>query len=365
MGSLLILRPGHARLPDLTPLPDGRYRLTVYQKLPAAHYVPPAYGTLYDDTLSGEEAIRYSGLRLINVDPGNERYKPSVPAVTLIYEQLTATGRNQVGRLTIQTDDSGGQTMTANWLQFSSDPYVKPVAGTDTAPGRPDAAYSSETSVDDGILRKITTTYKVATSTLTELGSAELGVKFETGIQTTGQSDRVITRQYTITNAYAAAQLVRLIPPALTDPVFLNAHIVDQQITPINQSISTVTRVFAEVPTAYSDWDDQIIQLPGVEAGDFQLDDFPFRSAPTSEAVAVRIDRKFFLSNPIRIPKVAEFRPVDADGNRATVLTDYTTPSSSEYLAYVNGGAYLCDRCSIHRWRGDIWERRTVWFKAR
>jgi hypothetical protein len=272
--------------------------------------------------------------------------------------------RALVGDTRLITDEDGQATVEANWIQLASATYVPLTVGTDAAPGMATALFSHEIAETNQAVRRIRSFYKVATTTLTELGASELGVKFEVGVQTAGDSDRVITRKYTILASAAASKLVRLMPPALTDPVFTNAYIVDQAIHPSSKSVATVTRVFAEVPTAYSDWDDTVIQLPGVEKGAFQLDDFPFRSAPTSEAMAVRIDRKFFLSNPVRIPKIAEFRPVDAEGNRVNVLTDDTTPSSSEYLSYVNGGTYLCDRCSVHRWKGDIWERRTVWFKA-
>lgn len=174
MGSLLTLRPGHARLPDLTPLPDGRYRLTVYQKLPAAHYVAPEYGTLYDDTLTGDELARYSGLRLINIDPGNERYKPSVPSVTLVYEQLHATLETQVGKLTTVTDENDREVLQAQFIQFSSAAYVKGVIGTLTPPGVATAVLDGESSTDEGILRKITRKYVQAGATFESIGEDEI-----------------------------------------------------------------------------------------------------------------------------------------------------------------------------------------------
>lgn len=174
MGSLLILRPGHARLPDLTPLPDGRYRLTVYQKLPAAHYVAPEYGTLYDDTLTGDELARYSGLRLINIDPGNERYKYNVPSVTLVYEQLHATLETQVGKLTTVTDENDREVLQAQFIQFSSAAYVKGAIGTLTPPGVATAVLDGESATDEGILRKITRKYVQAGATFASVGEDEI-----------------------------------------------------------------------------------------------------------------------------------------------------------------------------------------------
>jgi len=40
-------------------------------------------------------------------------------------------------------------------------------------------------------------------------------------------------------------------------------------------------------------------------------------------------------------------------------------PTSDEYIGFVNSGKFLNDRVSIHRWQGDIWERRIVQFVAK
>lgn len=257
------------------------------------------------------------------------------------------------------TDEDG----TRRRIVTAYDLETEPQRGEEH-PTAPSFVLSSYRKVPTDLSTRYVLTYVEATDELLELGDATLGVKFETGIQTKGNTDRIITRQYAIKASAAPAQLKRLMPPEITDPVFLNAYIVDQDIKP-GKAAAIVARVFAEVPTPYSDWDDMVIQLPGVEPTALQvLDDFPFRSSPTSESIAVRIDRKFYLSNPQRIPRIAEFRPVDAEGNRTNVLTDTTTPTAEEYLAYVASGTYLVDRCSVHRWQGDIWERRTVYFRA-
>jgi len=210
-----------------------------------------------------------------------------------------------------------------------------------------------------------------STTTETELGDAQIGVNFYTGIQTDGSSDFIIERQYSISSANVASSIKKLIPPEINDPVFdgtggtQKAYIVDQEVKPNGQDGAVLTRTFAMLPTHLDEWDEMVIRFPGVDRGPFQLDEgFAFRSQPYSEAVPVRICRDFFLSNPQRICRPAEFRPVDENGNRVTVLTADTVPTADEYIGYVNSGKYLNDRVSIHRWQGDIWERRITQFKA-
>jgi len=210
-----------------------------------------------------------------------------------------------------------------------------------------------------------------STSTATELGDAQIGVEFETGIQTNGSSDFVITRKYAISSANTAASIKTLMPPEINDPVFngtggtQKAYLVDQEVTPNGLDGAVLTRTFAMLPTHLDEWDEMVIRFPGVNRGPFQLDEgFAFRSEPLSEAVPVRMCRDFFLSNPQRICLPDEFRPVDENGNRVTVLTADTVPTADEYIGFVNSGKYLNDRVSILRWQGDIWERRITQFKA-
>ncbi len=210
-----------------------------------------------------------------------------------------------------------------------------------------------------------------STTTATELGDPLIGVEFETGIQTDGSSDFIITRKYSISSANTASSIKKLLPPEITDPVFdgtggtQKAYIVDQEVKPNGLDGAELTRTFAMVPSKLDEWDEMVVRFPGVERGPFQLDEgFDFRSEPFSESVPVRMCREFFLSNPQRICRPAEFRPVDENGNRVLVLTANTVPTADEYIGYVNSGTYLNDRVSILRWQGDIWERRIVQFKA-
>jgi hypothetical protein len=210
-----------------------------------------------------------------------------------------------------------------------------------------------------------------STTSETELGDAQIGVNFYTGVQTDGSSDFIIERQYSISSSNTASSIKKIIPPEINDPVFdgtggtQKAYIVDQEVKPNGKDGAVLTRTFAMLPTHLDEWDEMVVRFPGVSRGPFQLDEgFAFRSQPYSEAVPVRICRDFYLSNPQRICRPDEFRPVDKNGNRVTVLTADTVPTADEYIGYVNSGKYLNDRVSIHRWQGDIWERRITQFKA-
>jgi hypothetical protein len=230
----------------------------------------------------------------------------------------------------------------------------------------------SQTTNDYEGLKSIKYVFDIrSTTTETELGDPLIGVKFETGIQTDGSSDFIITRKYSISSANTASSIKKLLPPEITDPVFdgtggtQKAYIVDQEVKPNGLDGAELTRTFAMVPSKLDEWDEMVVRFPGVERGPFQLDEgFDFRSEPFSEAVPVRMCREFFLSNPQRICRPGEFRPVDKNGDRVSVLTADTVPTADEYIGYVNSGKYLNDRVSILRWQGDIWERRIVQFKA-
>ena len=230
----------------------------------------------------------------------------------------------------------------------------------------------SQTTNDYEGLKSIKYVFDIrSTTTETELGDPLIGVEFETGIQTDGSSDFIITRKYAISSANTASSIKKLLPPEITDPVFdgtggtQKAYIVDQEVKPNGLDGAELTRTFAMVPSKLDEWDEMVVRFPGVQRGPFQLDEgFDFRSEPFSEAVPVRMCREFFLSNPQRICRPDEFRPVDENGNRVSVLTADTVPTADEYIGYVNSGKYLNDRVSILRWQGDIWERRIVQFKA-
>jgi hypothetical protein len=293
-------------------------------------------------------------------------------------DQTGAESNAQVGRVVTRWAEAGVLSVSTNEDSITSEVVVDAL-NMDAAAVRSAVAavtanhnLKSQSTNDFEGLQSFRYVFEIRSTTLeTELGDTQIGVSFDTGIQTNGSSDFIIQRQYSISSANVASSIKKLIPPEINDPVFdgtggtQKAYIVDQEVKPNGKDGAVLTRTFAMLPSHLEEWDDMVIRFPGVERGPFQLDEFfSFRSEPYSEAVPIRICRDFYLSNPKRICRPSEFRPVDKNGNRVSVLTEDTVPTADEYIGYVNSGKYLNDRVSIHRWQGDIWERRIVQFKA-
>ena len=293
-------------------------------------------------------------------------------------DKTGAESNAQVGRVVTRWAEAGVFSVSTNEDSITNEVVVDAL-NMDAAAVRSAVAavtanhnLKSQSTNDFEGLQSFRYVFEIRSTTLeTELGDTQIGVSFDTGIQTNGSSDFIIQRQYSISSANVASSIKKLIPPEINDPVFYGtggtqkAYIVDQEVKPNGKDGAVLTRTFAMLPSHLEEWDEMVIRFPGVERGPFQLDEFfSFRSEPYSEAVPVRICRDFYLSNPQRICRPSEFRPVDKNGNRVSVLTEDTVPTSDEYIGYVNSGKYLNDRVSIHRWQGDIWERRIVQFKA-
>jgi hypothetical protein len=293
-------------------------------------------------------------------------------------DQTGAESNAQVGRVVTRWAEAGVFSVSTNEDSITDEVVVEAL-NMDAAAVRSAVAavtanhnLKSQSTNDFEGLQSFRYVFEIRSTTLeTELGDTQIGVSFDTGIQTNGSSDFIIQRQYSISSANVASSIKKLIPPEINDPVFdgtggtQKAYIVDQEVKPNGKDGAVLTRTFAMLPSHLEEWDEMVIRFPGVERGPFQLDEFfSFRSEPYSEAVPIRICRDFYLSNPQRICRPSEFRPVDKNGNRVSVLTEDTVPTADEYIGYVNSGKYLNDRVSIHRWQGDIWERRIVQFKA-
>ncbi len=168
--------PGELKLPELTPLPDGRYRMVRYLQFPAPKYTAPAYGSLFerDAQLTGDELVRYSGMRLINVDPSTVPGKQSVPALILTYEQIHATAETQVGQLVTITDENERDVVQAKFIQFSSATRTPGTIGTTTPPGVATAVLDNEQADNEGILRKITRRYVQAGASFANVGEDDI-----------------------------------------------------------------------------------------------------------------------------------------------------------------------------------------------
>lgn len=267
MASILQEFPGELRLPDLTPLSDGRYRMTRYLQFPAPKYEVPAYGTLFDRDaeLTGDEAARYSGMRLILADPGTVPNKPSVPGLTLVYEQIDAEGETQVGKLRIETGSDGRDYVVAQFIQFSVNAYVRGDIGVDEPPGYDrDAVLDRVEMVDQGILRTITRYYLQATDTPEQIGDvrvddiegAFVGTHASTYIYVAGQtkSARQFTYQYLVKSdgTVLSAQWLALNTSLAAGGGLPARYYVGGRVVRKGTSSSVIERVYFEKPDTYS-----------------------------------------------------------------------------------------------------------------
>lgn len=202
------------------------------------------------------------------------------------------------------------------------------------------------------------------TPELEELGHPIIGDSLAFNFQATGANNRVISRSYRCPARDLHKHIVALENPTLRDPQFPAAVIVDQSGTPQGSSDAILRRVFAEVPTEWNDYDDMHVEFPGVQRIAMGEREMLWRNSPISLQSVVRINRRYFLGMPQRIPKVPKFSAVDLAGIRVSSLTPSTAPSNEEYAAMVLAGQELCVSCRILRWKGDIWCRETIYAKA-
>lgn len=203
---------------------------------------------------------------------------------------------------------------------------------------------------------------------LKDIGSPRVGDGIEFGLQATGANCRTIVRRYEMRTVDQDSYISPVIGATLLDPVYTTAILTSQRVLPIpgNKTDCILERTFSEVPTEWDDYDEVVVTFPGVQSSPFYAGGafFAFRTQPESELVPVRIRKTYFLSNPLRIHRSPVFKPVDKSGNRVTLLTSDTSPSSDEYLAMAKASSEFIYRVRVHRWRGDIWVRETIYARA-
>ncbi len=156
--------PDQAKKPLADVLPDGRKRLTRYFQLTATGGVPPrldlAPGTAdeWTDAPTGWTGLllTYKKLEDDLAPKGND----TRPILTLIFEQIAATGETQVGDPDITFDQYNNKIVTLRWVQFSSTTATSQTVGTTAAPSpNATAILKEEVATDDGTLRQITRVY--------------------------------------------------------------------------------------------------------------------------------------------------------------------------------------------------------------
>lgn len=205
---------------------------------------------------------------------------------------------------------------------------------------------------------------------LETVGDAETGDTLDPNPQTVGGStDIVFTRTYKVNNSVAASYLFQILdaPVRVMDDKYTDAYLVKQRLNRIDQVNSHLTCVFAQIPSTWqSDANYQAITMPGVDRSSlYAPTDFDFRGSPISISTQIRYEHAYFLGPISSIATRQRFRPVDADGVRVSVINDQTYPSANEYISMVNGRQELVMESIVLPWRGDIWDRRTLFALAK
>lgn len=184
--------------------------------------------------------------------------------------------------------------------------------------------------------------------------------------QATGANNRVVSRPYKCPARLVQNHIYPVTRPSLYDEQFPDAVLVAQSVVPLGTTDCTLTRIFAERPTEWNDYDDRFVEFPGVQRIAMGEREMLWRSGPISLQSIVRINRRYYIiENPRRIPTVPVFQPINLAGERTSVLTPSTTPSNDEYAAMVLGGQELCVACRIVQWKGPIWCRETLYAVAK
>lgn len=162
--SFLGFGPDQAKKPLADVLPDGRKRLTRYfqvtttGQIPPWLDLPPATADYWTDAPTG-----WTGLLLTYKkfeDDLAPKGSDTRPILTLIFEQIAASGETQVGEPDITYDQYNNKIVTIRWVQFSSTTPTPENVGTTAAPApNADAILKEEVATDDGTLRQITRVY--------------------------------------------------------------------------------------------------------------------------------------------------------------------------------------------------------------
>ena len=199
---------------------------------------------------------------------------------------------------------------------------------------------------------------------LEEQGSAEVGVSMQPAQQTTGGSTNlVITRRYKVRSSSATDYIFQILnaSPRIMDPTFTDAYLIAQSIGPLDASNGILTCVFAQLPQTWDEAFYNAVTFPGVDPSSlYSPYDFAFRSGAVSFTTQARYEHTYFLGPINAIPTRTKFKVVDTDGNQVSVVTDFTEPSSDEYISYVQGRQELVIESVVLPWRGDIWDRRSL-----
>lgn len=206
---------------------------------------------------------------------------------------------------------------------------------------------------------------------LERVGSLVAGDSLDPNPQTAGGlTDLVFTRNFKVNSAVVGDYLYRILDPIVVvmDLEITNAYLVAQRATKIDDVNMNLACVFAQIPSMWtSDSAYETVTFPGVAPSAlFAPGEFDFRTGAASYNTLVRRQHDYFLGPLKAIPTIPRFRPVDVQtGLRVSQITDYTFPSSDEYISMVGGRREIVVDSVPQRWKGNIFNRVTRFAQAK
>jgi hypothetical protein len=196
---------------------------------------------------------------------------------------------------------------------------------------------------------------------LEPVGDAVQGDQINLTPQTPGgASDMTFTRTFRVNSQDLPTYLVQIIdaPTPIVDYQYPNAYLVQQQARRHNDIDVHLLCVFAQVPSPWAEDGGYAVEtFPGVARSSlYPPDGFPWRNSSSSFETQIRREHSYQLGSLSGCATFPRFAPVDAHGNRVSVLTDYTSPSVDTWIAMVYGRQEIVVSSTASRWRGPIWE---------
>lgn len=183
-----------------------------------------------------------------------------------------------------------------------------------------------------------------------------------------GLNDWAFSRTYKVRSSVLENYLFQILSPAVrvTDDTNPTAYLVKQRAVRLDEVNVHLICVFSMIPSQWDESKYQPVTFPGVLPSTLYTPaDFPFRSSSYTKTTQCRHNHQYFLGPINSIPTVPLFQPVDSDGNRVSVITDYTTPSSDEYISLVASRGEIVTESVVLPYRGDIWDLRTTFSIAK
>jgi hypothetical protein len=208
-------------------------------------------------------------------------------------------------------------------------------------------------------------------SDLEQVGQQTSGDQLDPNIQTPGgQNDLVFTRTYKVNSNVVKNYTYQILDSnvRITDATISNAYLVHQRAVRLDEVNMHLICTFAQIPSTWqTDATYEAVTFPGVAPSSLYVpDEFEFRSGPTSFDTQVRKEHAYFLGPQSGIATFERFKPVDAmTGLRVSTITDFTVPSSDQYISLVQGRGEIVVSSVVMRWKGDIWDRTTKYALAK